>query len=75
MATPTQPMYFSYLQMPTSMMKFFVPIPTNAYQYIGQSGVITPPHTTFGALYNLGGGFIGTQQPQMQPNQDLTQQF
>ena len=55
MAIPTQPMYSSYLHMPTSMVKTSMPIPTNACQYIGQSGVLPPPHTTFGTPYNLGG--------------------
>ena len=48
MEIPTRPMYSSYLQMPTSMVKTSMPIPTTAYQYIGQSGVLPPPHTTFG---------------------------
>ena len=52
-----------------------MPITTSAYQYIGQSGAIPMPHTTFGTPYNLGGGFMGTQQPQVPPNQDLAQQF
>ena len=52
-----------------------MPIPTTAYQYIGQSGVLPPPHTTFGTPYNLGGGFMNSQQSQVQPNQDLAQQF
>ena len=74
MEIPTQPMYSSYLHVPTSMVKTFLPISTSAYQYIGQNGVIPPPHTTFGAPYNLGGGFMGTQQPQVEPNQYLAQQ-
>ena len=65
MEIPTQPMYSSYLHVPTSMVKTSVPISTCAYQYIGQSGVIPPSHTTFGTPYNLGGGFMGTQQPQV----------
>ena len=68
-------MYSSYLQMPTSMVKKSMPIPTTAYQYIGQSGVLPPPHNTFGTPYNLEGGFINSQQSQMQPNQDLAQQL
>ena len=48
--------------MPTNMMKIFVPIPMTAYQYIGQSGVLPPPHTTFGTPCNLGGGFMDSQQ-------------
>ena len=52
-----------------------MPIPTTAYQYIGQSGVLPPPHTTFGTSHNLGGGFMSSQQSQVQPNQDLAQQF
>ena len=52
-----------------------MPIPTIAYQYIGQSGVLPPPHTMFGTPYNLGGGFMNSQQSQMQPNQDLAQQL
>ena len=75
MEIPTQPMYSSYLHVPTSMVKTSMPISTSAYQYIGQGGIIPPPHTTFGTPYNLGGGFMGTQQPQVQPNQDLAQQF
>ena len=57
--------------MPTSMMKTSVPIPTTAYQYIGKSGALLPPHNTLGAPYNFGGGFMNSQQSQMQPNQDL----
>ena len=68
-------MYSSYLHVPKSMVKTYVLISTSAYQYIGQSGVIPPPHTTFGTPYNLGGGFINSQQSQIQPNQDLAQQF
>ena len=75
MEIQTQPMHSSYLHVPTSMVKTSVPIPTSAYQYIGQSGAIPPPHTTLGMPYNLGGGFMSTQQPQAQPNQDLAQQF
>ena len=62
MEIPTQPMYSSYLYVPTSMVKTFVPISTSANQYIVQSGVIPPPHTTFGTPYNLGGGFMNSQQ-------------
>ena len=73
MEIPTQPIYSSYLQMPTSMEKKIVPITMTAYQYIGQIGVLPPPHNTFGTPYNLGGGFMNSQQSQMQPNQDLAQ--
>ncbi len=48
MEIPTQPMYSSYFQMPTSMVKTSMPIPTISYQYIVQSGVLPPPHTSFG---------------------------
>ncbi len=75
MAMPTQPMHSSYLQVPTTMVKTFVRISTTAYQYIGQSGVPPSPHTTFGTPYNLGGGFVNSQQSQVQPLQDLAQQF
>ena len=75
MTIPTQPMYSSYLHVPTTMVKTSMPISTSAYQYIGQSRTIPLPHTTFGTPYNLGGGFMGTQQPQVPPNQDLAQQF
>ena len=75
MAIPTQPMYSSYLQMSTSMVKTSMLIPMTAYQYIGQSGVFPQPHTMFGTPYNLGGGFMNSQQSQMQPNQDLAQQL
>ena len=60
MEIPIQPMYSSYLHVPTTMVKTSMPISTSAYQYIGQSGVVPPPHTTFGTPYNLGGGFMGT---------------
>ena len=73
MEIPTQPMYSSYLQVPTSMVKTSMPIPTTAYQYIGQSGALPPPHNMFGDPYNFGGGFINSQQSEMQPNQDLAQ--
>ena len=53
MAIPTQPMYSSYLQMPTSMVKTSVPIPTTAYQYIGQSGVLPPPPFPFDKSINM----------------------
>ena len=75
MAIPTHSMYSSYLHVPTSMVKTSVPISTSAYQYVGQSGVIPPPHTTFGTPYNLGGGSMNTQQPKVKRNQDLAQQF
>ena len=48
MAIPTQAMYSSYLHVPTTMVKTSIPISTSAYQYIGQSGAIPIPHTTFG---------------------------
>ena len=75
MTIPTQLMYSSYLHVPTSMVKTFVPIPMTAYQYIGQSGVLPPPHTIFGTSYNLGGGFMNSKQSQIQPNQNFAQQF
>ena len=61
------------MKMPMSMVNTSVPIQMTTYQYIGQSGVLPPPHTTFGTLYNLGGGFMNSQQSKMQPNQDLAQ--
>ena len=60
MEIPTQLIYLSYLQMPTSMVKTCMPIPMTAYQYIGQSGVLPPPHTMFGTPYDLGGGFMNS---------------
>ena len=65
MVIPTQPVYSSYLHVRTSMVKTSMPISTSSYQYIGKSGVIIPPHTIFGTPYNLGGGFMGTQQTQV----------
>lgn len=61
--------------MPKSMMKMSIKIPMTRYQYIGQSSALLPPppHNTFGNPYNFGGGFINSQQSQMQPNQDLAQ--
>ena len=69
----TQPMYSSYLQMPTNIVKTYVPIPTTAYQYIGQSGTLPPPppHNMFRNPYKYGGGFINSQQSQMKSKQDL----
>ena len=63
--------------MPTSMVKTSGLIPTTTYQYIGQSSVPPPPpcYNTFGNPYNFGGGFINSQQSQMQPNQNLAQQL
>ena len=57
------------------MVKIAVPIPMTVYQYIGQSGELPPPHNMFETPYNLGGGFINSQQSQMQPNQDLAEQL
>ena len=68
-------MYSTYLQIPTSMVKTFVPILTTTYQYFGQSGALPPPHYTFGTPYSFGGGFTNAQQSQVQPNQDLVQQL
>lgn len=75
MAIPTQPMYFAYSQIPTSMVNTSMPILTTTYQYIGQSGALPPPHNTFVISYSLGGGFTNAQQSQVQPNQDLAQQL
>ena len=75
MVIPTQLMYSSYFQIPRNMVKTSMPIPMTAYQYIGQNGVLPPPHSTFGTPYNLGGGFMNSQQSQMQPNQNLAQQL
>lgn len=75
MIIPTQPMHSSYLQVPTNIVNTSMPIPTTAYQYIGRSGLLPPPHTTFRTPHNLGGGFTNVQQSQVQHNQDWAQQF
>ena len=72
-----EPIYSSYLQILTSMLKTSMLIPRISYQYIGQSGAPpTPPHqnppknyNVFGNSNKFGGGFNpNSQASQIQPN-------